>query len=338
MADNSAPNGEVANAGGRSALIAELEQISAQQSDESPAASVAEESATPDPVADAAGEPVPAVEAKPDPVDPVTQKRLDQIQKQEKRQRELIAKERAEFEAERAKWQAELDAAREFADLRGRAKYDPAGILAKLGVTEDDFEPIARDLYARSKAGREKPENREAALRMQQQREYADKVAALEQKLQQFEAKQQEAAQRQEWERAYSTWYGGVTKAASSVEAPLLQAQLAKNPARAEQAIQAVAAQLHQQTGEWPDADDVITAYEAQRRAELEELGIPLDTIKRKPAANGNAPTAPAKTMPANAGSTTQPKPTSNGRPSRDDMLRELERLEREQAAQSNDF
>lgn len=325
------PNESASAADPRAALIADLEQISAQQSDEQPAASVDEESATPDPAADAAGEPVPApVEAKtePEPLDQATQKRIEAVQKQEKRLRDAIAKERAEFEKQREEWKAELDAAKRFADLRNRAKYDPAAVLSELGIGDDDFEPIARDLYARSKAGREKPENAEAARRMQREREAMDKISQLESKLEQFQKQQQEQAQRAEWERAYSTWYGGVTKSAESTEAPLFQAQLKSNPRRAEQMVQTIAAELHQESGEWPDASDVIAAYEKRAAEQLAEYGIPLETVtKRKPvASNGNAP---AKTL-APGGSTT--KPAQTGRPSKEEILRELERIEREQA------
>lgn len=234
-------------------------------------------------------------------VDADTAKRIAAVQKQEKRARDALAVEKAALEKERAEWASVLEEARGFADLKSRAKYDPAAALAALGLGEDDFEPAAKDLYARSKAAQANPAAREAAAKMQRERQYADKVSALEAKLASLESSLTEKQRQADYDQAWNNYYGDVSKTVkTSDDAPLLRAHMDKNPQRAQQMVQQAANYLFQQTGEWPEASDVVATYEQNRRRELEELGIPVDEVlKRKPkvqAAQPITPTPPATT------------------------------------------
>lgn len=273
-------------------------------------------------------------EPKPeDKPDAETARRLDMVQKETKRQRELIAKERADAKAEvdrmRAEIQPHLDALKKFEDLRARAKYNPAGVLAELGLTEDDFEPAARDIYARSKAAAADPKTKDAALRMQLEREQRDQVAATQKQVADLQAKIAEKEQQAQYQEAWRGYYGDVVKLASAETSPspLLRNAIAKNAPRAEQAIQTLAAQIHQETGEWPDASDVAARFEAVKRAELAELGIdaaPVNANKPKPAPATEA--APARTLANDmAGSTTIPKAAKTRQEQRAETLRLME-------------
>lgn len=320
-------------AGSRDAFLAELAQVEAQAANEnaSERSEAVDASATQDvPASDppALSEQTEAAPVKTEPAEPVLEgeaaKRAALLQKQEKRAREALAKERAEIEKMRAEVQAQAEEYKRLAELKARAKYDAAALAELAGIGEDDFEPIARDLYARSKAGREKPENIEAARRMQREREYIEKVQALEQRIATFEQTQKQREQQAQVEKLMSEYIGGIAKTAQSdaVEAPLLRNQLQRNPARAQQAIQNLAESMYAETGEVPDASDVIARYEQMRSAELEELGIDPRTIgKRKPAPTS---TGPSRTL-APAGSVTPPM--TGGIPTKAEILAELEKL-----------
>lgn len=200
-----------------------------------------------------------------DPIEPKpdaeTERRLSAVQRAEKRSREMLTKERAEakaeIERERAelsKWKAERDS---FEQMKARAKYDPAGVLAALGLTDEDLEPAARDLYARSKGAQSDPKAREAALKMQREREVSDRVAKIEREnaelREQFTQRDQEAAHRE----AFDSFVGDVKKVANGTT-PLFE----KAPARANQLVRQVLQEHWAEHQEIPDVADVIASLE----------------------------------------------------------------------------
>ncbi len=268
-----------------------------------------------------------AIETAPAITDPDTAKRIANVQRAEKRSRELIAKERTELselkasiERERLEIARQLDEVKAFSQLKAKARYAPAEVLAALGLTDDDFEPAARDLYTRSKAGAQDPRNREAAARMQAEREYRDKVGQLESKLQEMEQRNQQQAQQAQYQQAWQSYYSDVVKTATPDEAPLLSKALSKNPTKTQQALQNLATQICNEVGEWPDAADVVAVYEKNRRAELEELGIDLNT-KAAPASTAS----PTKTLAPGAKASTPARAKKSRQEEREDVLAALE-------------
>lgn len=264
-------------------------------------------------------------------LDPETAKRIAAVSKAEKRSREQLAKERTELselkasiERERAEIARQLEEVKSFTQLKAKARFAPAEVLRALGLTDDDFEPAARDIYAQSKAAAADPKNREAAARMQAQREYQDKVSQLESKLdamtKQLEAKEQAA----KYEQAWQGFYGDIVKGTEKTDAPLLKTALAKAPQKTQRIIQQVAADIYRDTGEWPDPEDVIVTYEKQRRQELEELGI-----EYKPATSAAStaaqPGKPSKTVSAASRAPTPPSRKTRSE-DRADILAALER------------
>lgn len=299
----------------------------------------AEATATTDaPAADAEGKAAndnaAPVEAANDNADPDTSKRLATVKAQEKRLREQIAKERSDARAEldahrkqiEAEWSPKIEAAQKFEALAKRAKYDPASVLEQLGLTADDFEIAARHLYARSKAGQADPKNRAAAEQATRERESADRIAAHEKKLADLEAKLTAKEQAQAFESQRGQYLDLTLKAVANDNAPLLAKLATKAPAKARAELWQTAERLFDQTGEFPDHEDVITAWESQRRAELEDLGIDVAT-SAKPAAP--APAArPGKSLGNGHGAA----PANSNAPKsrqeeRDEVLRELARL-----------
>jgi hypothetical protein len=218
------------------------------------------------------------VEAKPsDEGEDETEKRgLARVQAQAKREREAIAKERAEVEKARVELEKARAEADQFAQLKARAKYDPAAVLSALGLTDDDYEAAARDLYARSKAAAGDPKHKDAAIRMQREREQTDTVSTLAKQLDDLKRTLAERDQKAEIDNAWQGYYSGVAKTATSetTEAPLFRAALANDPAGTERTIRTVADQLYRDTGEYPDAQDVIVHYEKIIRAELKKFGL----------------------------------------------------------------
>lgn len=273
-------------------------------------AGVDEQSAAVDDPADAS-DPIEAkAEEKPDAE---LAKRMSAVQNAEKRAREALAKERAEAKAEIerekaeiAKWKAERD---QFEQLKARAKYDPAAVLTALGLTEDDLEPAARDLYARSKGAAADPKNRDAAIRMQREREHADRLAALEKQNAELREQFTKSLAEREQQAQFEAFVGTVKKSANGDTATLFE----KAPSKAAGIVAKVTLDLWNETGEQPDQADIIAALDkripemltvAEYRAIYGDVAKPAAT---KPAATTAA--APPKTLGADMnGATPVPK------------------------------
>ena len=285
------------------------------------------------PAADAVEDAPIEAAAAPVDADPDTSKRLATVKAQEKRLREQIAKERSDaraaLDAERKQFEQDiapkLKAASDFEALAKRAKYDPAAVLEQLGLTDDDFELAARHLYARSKAGQTDPKNKAAAEQAAREREAHDRIAAHEKKLADLEAKLTAKEQAQAFETQRGQYLDLTLKAVANDNAPLLAKLATKAPAKARAELWQTAERLFDSTGEFPDHEDVITAWESARRAELEDLGIDVAT-SAKPAAAAPA-VRPGKSLgnshgaaPANTNAPKSPKEM------RDEVLRDMAR------------
>lgn len=258
--------------------------------------------------------------------------KLKGLQRAEMKQKAELAKERTEVEKQRgevdrivAKWQPKIE---QFEKLTARVKYDAAGVLEALGLTADDFEPVARELYARSKAGEKNPKHREAALATQRDREKDARIAELEKFVKEIKEGNAEKEQTAEVETRVAAYLGKVEKVAKNpkVDAPLVRKMLETKPDKARARLYATANRLADEMGGLPDMADVVEALEAERLEELEEIGIDPATIlagkpeKPAPAANGKKP---ARTLrPGGGGAATPP---ARQRPqSRDALFEEI--------------
>lgn len=268
------------------------------------------EAAPDDPDADLLDEPAA-------PVDADTAKRLKLVDQQKKHARAELARERQDWEREKAAWAEQQrpahEAAKKFDTLKERVRVDPIGVLAELGLSEDFYEPIARKMFALSPAGKADPKQREYADKLLQERAATDKVSAVEKKLadalEKLEAKDKAA----DTQRQLEAYYGGAEKLVTD-KTPVVQRLLKGDPNRARHEMSILAYSMAQETGTAPAQKALIIAYEKQERARLRALGIdPLAQFKAAaPAANENkTAVTPAKkpvaAAPAKPGATLAP-------------------------------
>ncbi len=330
----------------RDAILAEL--AANRPSEE--AAPTAAEAKPVEPTAqkDAAAEPEEADAAEVDDVDPEppakvepkpdrdTERRLAAIQKAEKAQKQAIAAERQALAEERADLATQQKAAMErvagFEKLLARAKYDPASVLEALGVGTDRFEDVARTLYARSPKGAENPQNRAASEQEMRYREQHDKLSTLEGELRQLREAQEQREVRVTAERQAERHMAGVYKAARATsDAPLVAQMFARNAEKAEQALARLALELAEETGELPDAEDIITTFEKRRRQALEDDGVDVDELLKKPKIQRKPADEkqPAKTLSNDLSTTTQVRRVDMSEDEERDMiLSEIRKLD----------
>lgn len=346
MGDTTASEVAVAGRPSRDALVAELNALT--DSDAPAAVATPVSPADDHPIGDgdspndgepAAGvdevDPAEAGAEVPPPatkIDPDTAKRIAAAQKQEEHARKQLARDRAELDKQRAEIAEQAAALAKYEAAKRRAKYDPAAVLAELGLTDDDMEPAARALYARTKAAAADPKVRAAADAAAREREYADKLSATERRLAELEASLQDQTKQARQEQAVNAWLDSATKTVSD-DAPLLKQALAKSPQKTRQSLFEVADLLAREIGEPPDVADVHAAWEARRRAELEEYGLDVSSIlAKKPAAP--IATAKPKTLGAVGTSTTPPaaQPALSPAEQRAALIRELEQLDKASA------
>jgi hypothetical protein len=274
------------------------EEPSAEATDESPEATEGE---SPDPAPEAveaaaeeeqeeaapAPEPT-AVEEKPDSE---LAKRLEAINRQERRAKESIAKERADIENQLKEWAPRIQQAEAFEALRSRVKYDPVRVLQELGLTPEEFEPVAKAVYAHSKAAESNPALREQAARSAREREAFDRLAALERQNQTLLQK----IEQQNVQQRVAAYMDTVAKAVSD-DTPLVKNLMANDPAEGRNELHQMAVYLFESTGEQPDPEDVVLEYEKFKQAEAKKLGLNVPTKTKTPVA-GEQRTAPVKTV-----------------------------------------
>lgn len=239
---------------------------------------------------------------------------LVQLRKQEQHIRRQLAEQRdafrAEMDREQRAHQARIEKAEAIERRISSLRSDPDAVIALLseaGYGEADFEPLGKLLYGHGPEGAKQPGYKAQAHQTLAQRQLAEKVTALEKQIAEaHQAQQRQAAEAQAMANL-DRWYSSVTKAADDTT-PLARAALAKNPERARDRMLAIADRIYVQSGpsddlrDVPTAAQVLRAYEAERAAELEELGIDPKTAFRpaappRPAAT-LAPSAPAAVTP----------------------------------------
>ncbi len=329
----------------RSATLAALEQGTTDVADVKPVEKVAEK-----PVEKAEAKPTIEVEADAEDTDTDTEvetdtkveaettvdtadqnKRLAALNLAEKRSRDKVAKERSELAAAKAEIdrekaalaaeRAELDAYRK---ARERAKLDPVALLEAAGV--DDLGYAARMAFAKANAEKD-PANREAAARMQREREHSSELESTKKRLEELENKLTAKEQQTLFDRQRDAYVDATAKQIGE-EAPLLKAFATKNPTKLRAKLWETTQRLIDETGDVPDPSDVIAEYEKTRRDELEELGVDFATLstttpKKNPQAADKK--TPAKTLGNDLSTPRVPRPTKSDKEHRAETLSMLE-------------
>lgn len=323
----------------RTSMLAELRTIERGAAESPPPPAAVEEALEEGVVEDAVDEEV-EEETPADPpapaaqIDPDTARRLSQVQKQEKRARESLAAERRTFEEERDRWREEnreqSAAVARFEKLKGRARLSLAEVAKELGISEDDFEYHAEQLYRRSPKGMKDPRHKALAEQSMREREQADRIAKLEEEIKADREARTSAETTAAQRRAADEYLGQVTKAAGA-ETPLVKAMLAKNPERARARLVSVALELAATLdGETPAPAEVAKALEA----DLREWGLTTpasggtdDASTPPPKAVGpkkNPPGAGEKTRPSQKQQVSESRPASDPEQQRKEIVEAL--------------
>lgn len=273
--------------------------------------------------------------------DPELAKRLAAVRRTEQRQREQLTRDRAALDGERAQWksqqQGSTDGQKRYDAIAARAKLDPAGVMAELGLGEDDMEYAATQLYARSKKAAANPAYRAAAEQAQRQREAADKTTANERRIADLEAKLSQRDQQVAVERELDSYFGRALRKVDDTT-PRTKKLIATNPKLARAELAATALELVERGKKsLPEikAKELLAAHEKKIARRLRMYGVedaaPAADDAAKPAAK--KPAAAAKpngkpgAKPAAAAGDTETDETAI--PSAADLVRELQSAQR---------
>lgn len=213
--------------------------------------------------------------AKPN-ADEETEKRgLARVQAQAKRERDAIAKERAELEQRIADIEKKAAGTDRLSKLVARVEsgddVDIIEAMEAIGVKPERRAHVAKVLYANRPEA--KPEEREAATQLQ--RSQATTTAA-ERALKELAELRAELKQRDEmsaYQQAWGGFFGDVAKGDTS-EAPLFKAALTNDRAGTERTVREITQQYLTENGELPDVGDVIAHFEKNTRAQLKKFGL----------------------------------------------------------------
>jgi hypothetical protein len=262
--------------------------------------------------------------------DPETDKRLSAVQKAEKHSREKLARERAEMKAEmqlefdrqRAAIAPHMESLKAYEAAKARAATDPVAMLKALDVPADQWDYIAQQIYNNSKAAESDPKRKEFAAQAKEKREYESRMEAMQKRIDAMENEKKQQLQAAEQQKLEDQYFGELSKAVTD-DSPLTKKLLDKNPTKARTALLKTAERLFEQTGELPDAEDVLAAYEKARAEELAELGLDIPVAKKAaPAPAVDEKRAPSKTLDT-APTGAKPAP-AKGKPTRDELLRDM--------------
>lgn len=270
--------------------------------------------------------------------DAETSKRVAAIQAAERRKAETIAGERAKLD-QRAKaieteWSPRVKKAEDFEALQAKAKKGGVHLvdaLRALGLGDDDLEPAAQVLYAHSKAGAADPARKQQADKLLREREAVSEVESLRAELRELKGDLSKEREQQTFDQQRTTFLDHTVKAIAD-DMPIAKALATKNPTKLRAALWATTVELTEANdGEMPDFPDIVAAYEAQRRAELEELGLSPPTATKTPDKKPNTPPAdkqnPARTLSNDLSTPRVPRPAQSGEVARKEHRKESLRM-----------
>lgn len=305
----------------RADLLAGIEQIETAATTEAVV-----EPPAPAEVVETAPEPAAVEDDEPEAEDPALAKRLDTIQKAERRSREAIAKERQAFDQEKAERVSTADQIKEFEQLKARVRSNPVAVLRALGISDAELEFVSKQAWFQSEAARKDPKLAAQAAQASREREYSDELAATRRELNEMRTQIQEKEQTAIQEQRVSLYLDTVAKAAGD-ETPILKTLLTKNPETGRARLRQAAEFLLSETGEVPEPLEVVRALEEVERRELELRGIDLSAVKT--ATKTTTPPATEKktaTLTGDLSSTTTPRPPALSREEeRAEVLRAIE-------------
>lgn len=266
----------------------------------------------------------------------IDEKRLAAIHAQEKRVKDMADRRESEL-AQReqqitAKAQQIEDRIARFEKAQETAKYDPVALLEELGVFngDDDYEAIARSIYHRGPKGKDQPGSAAQAREMMHRRRQQTELEKTQLELRQIK----EQMQHQSEQKMVDDYLDGVTRAVSD-DHPFSKSLLASDKAEARAELLSLTKQMHDMTGEVPDASDVVAEFEKRQVQAIKKRGIdPAMLARSTKNENPNAgekKSAKRKTLSNELGKSTKPaKEITDPSELRDDIIRSLEKGELE--------
>lgn len=273
--------------------------------------------------------------------DPARAKRQASLERNERRFRETMQRERADFDRERQAFDRERtswesgrgEGQKRFEAAVARAKIDPAGVLEALGLTPEDMEYAATQAYARGKAAATDPKYRTAAEQARRAREIEERAAKAEERVEKVEKTLEEKAKQAEADREVDAYLAKIVRKASD-EHPRVKALIAKSSTTARRELEQTAFELAQKLGKLPSAKLVLAAHEKKIGRMLRRYGVDVvaaaaaaDT-EQKPTEKPAAKVVPGKKgKPAKGAAKVEADDAPNGEirhPSTAELLREL--------------
>lgn len=259
-------------------------------SDEEAPATEADAEPEPDAEADPEAEEE-ATEETPADADPDQKRRLEAVQRAERRSKEQLVKREQAMHAEvdarvrklEQEWAPRIQKAERFEAMQANARTNLISVLRELGLTDDDMEWVSKEAFVHSRAAGVKPEHRAEAARASRERDLEAKLAATDKRFTELESKLQRQVEESRAEAEGKQYLASIEKAATS----RVKQALAKAPVRARNRLAQVAIELMDRDGARPEPAAVLAEYEK----ELEELGIAPAATTAKP----KVATAPGK-------------------------------------------
>ena len=256
---------------------------------------------------------------------PIDSKKLEALHAKEKKIKE--AQDKREFELETkeravlAKQQELESQLKNYEAAKSRALIDPVAFLEELGVFEDpeDYEHFARESFSKSPKGQKSaPGTRMQARNEHKRREAASKLERAEARLQELEQKIVQKENQAEQEKFVTNVSDQISE-----ETPLSLNYLKQDPDEAREKIFSIGVNLFRETGEPPDAVDVIKVLEKQQMSLLKKLGIDPDVVRKKSGTKKQNPEAEEKESVKTKTLSNLSNPTSpKGAPLRGNELR----------------
>lgn len=255
-------------------------------------------------------EPDDADEVETAPVEDKDEKGHQAIKRAEVRMRQEMAAREARMQADHERAVAEirpkLAELERLQSLLSRSKHDTDALVELLGLADDDFEPHAQGLFARSPKYKDDPKAKAYAAQSLRARQEKAERDALAKRLDAIETDRKEAARLAEVEKSRQQFLGEVRKAVGD-KTPLVKALAAKNPEKLERMVAATGLALMEKFDRVPTAAEVVAEVEKRRKSQRAEFVEETEAAAAVDAGTGKKEAAAKAAKPKN-GANGEPK------------------------------
>jgi DNA repair exonuclease SbcCD ATPase subunit len=239
-------------------------------------------------------------------------KQLAAINRAKRRAEAQVAKERAQLVAERQQVEKLREQfgdiapkVAEFERMRARAAVDPAAALLALGISEDQLEDVARQIYMSSKTA---PENlREEGAKQRRLREQESATEKLQRELAEMRTQIESERAAIQQERLVTKFYDGVGQAAE--QHPLVAKMLNAEPEEAKAELSKIASALHK-AREQITPQRCVELLDARLKARLKALGIDVSDTTKTQTKTGRE--TKARSLGNDLSTSTRPRPATS--------------------------